>query len=106
MKDALEGRLWDEQVEFRKKRSCCDKEGTLRIIVEQTLEWNTGLYMVFVDFEKSFDSVDWEVLWKHLQYYGVPDRIVKVIRIFYYAFQTRVLHESDMTKPFSMSTEF
>ena len=72
--------------------------------MEQTPEWNTGLYMVFVDFEKAFDSVDREVLWKNLQHYGVPEKIVKVIRIFYNGFQTRVLHEGDMTKPFSMNT--
>ena len=56
MKDALDGRLRDEQAGFRKERSCCDQIATLRIIVEHTLEWNTGRYMVFVDFEKAFDS--------------------------------------------------
>ena len=58
MKDALDGRLRDEQAGFRKETSCCDQIATLRIIVEQTLEWNTGLYMVFVDFEKAFDCID------------------------------------------------
>ena len=58
MKDALDGRLRDEQAGFRKERSCCDQKASLRIIVEQTLEWNTRLYMVFVDFEKAFDSID------------------------------------------------
>ena len=57
MKDALDSRLRDEQGGFRKERSCCDKMATLRIIVEQTLEWNTSLYMVFIDFQKAFDSI-------------------------------------------------
>ena len=69
MKDALDGRLRDEQAEFRKERSCCDQIAALRIIVEQTLESNTGLYMVFVDFEKAFDSIDREVVWKILRHY-------------------------------------
>ena len=50
MKDALDGRLRDEQAGFRKERSCCDQIATSGIIVEQTLKWNTGLYMVFMDF--------------------------------------------------------
>ena len=50
--------------------------------MEQTLEWNTELYMVFVDFEKAFDSIDREVLWKMLRHYGVPEKIVRVIRVF------------------------
>ena len=69
MKDALDGRLRDEQAEFRKERSCCDQKALLRTIVEQTLEWNTRLYMVFVDFEKAFDSIDREVVWKILRHY-------------------------------------
>lgn len=44
MKDFLVDRLWDEQAGFCKERPCCDQIATLRIIVEQTLEWNTGLY--------------------------------------------------------------
>ena len=104
MKDALKGRLRHEQAGFCKGRSCCDKIATLRIIVEHTLEWNTGLYMVFVDFEKAFDSIDREVLWKILRHYGIPEKTVRMIQIFYDGFQARVLHEGEMTESFSMST--
>ena len=104
MKDSLDDRLRDEQAGFRKERSCCDQIATLRIIVKQTLEWNTGLYLVFVDFEKAFDSVDREVLWKILRHYGIPEKIMRMIRVFYDGFQARVLHDGDTTEPFSMST--
>ena len=70
MKDALDGRLWNEQAGFRKERSCCDQTATSRIIEEQILEWNTGLCMVVEDFEKAFDSIDREVLWKILRTMG------------------------------------
>ena len=94
-KDALDGRLRDEQAGFRKESSCCDQIATLGIIVEETLEWNTGLYMVFVDFEKAFDFIDREVLWKILRHYGVPEKIARMIRVFYDGFQARVLLEHD-----------
>ena len=68
------------------------------------MEWNTGLYMVFVDFEKAFDSLDREVLWKILRHNGVPEKIVRMIRIFYDGFQARVLNEGEMTGSFSMNT--
>ena len=89
---------------FRKERSCCEQIATLRIIVEQTLEWNTGLYLVVVDFEKAFDSLDREVLWMILRHYRIPEKIARLIRIFYDGFQARVLRDGDMTEPFSMST--
>ena len=88
-----------------KQRSCCDQIATLRIIVEQTLEWNTVLYLVFVDFEKTSDSLDQEVLWMILWHYAIPEKIVRMIRVFYGDFQARVLHDGDMTEPFSMSTQ-
>ena len=77
MKAALDSLLRDEQAGFRQERSCTDQIATLRIIIEQSLEWKTGLYLVFVDFEKAFDSVDREVIWQILWHYGVPEKIVK-----------------------------
>ena len=104
MKDALDNGLRDEQTGFCKERSCCDQIATLRVIVEQTLEWNNSLYMVFIDFEKAFDSIDCSTLWKILRHYGVPEKIIKMIQVFYVGFQAKVLYEGDMTEAFEMMT--
>ncbi|VDO82439.1 unnamed protein product [Schistosoma margrebowiei] len=61
-------------------RSCTDQIATLRIIVEQSIEWNSSLYINFIDYEKAFDSVDRRTLWKLLRHYGVPEKIVNIIR--------------------------
>ena len=58
IKDAIDKDLRDEQAGFRKEISCTDQIPTLRVIIEQTLEWQSSLYICFVDFEKAFDSVD------------------------------------------------
>ena len=54
--------LREQQAGFRKHRSCSDQITTLRIIIEQSKEWNSSLYVNFIDFEKAFDSIDREVL--------------------------------------------
>ena len=82
MKDSLEKRLKDEQAGLCMKCPCCDHITTLKVIVEQTLEWNTGLYMVFVDFEKAFHFINRDMLWKILCYDGVPSKTIKMIRFF------------------------
>ena len=64
--------LWHQQAGFRPDRSYIDQITTLRIIVEQSTEWNSPLYVNFVDYEKAFDSPDRESLWKLLCHYGVP----------------------------------
>ncbi|VDO70626.1 unnamed protein product [Schistosoma margrebowiei] len=48
MKDAVDAQLQDQQDGFRKDRSCTDQVATLRIIVEQSVEWNSSLYN-FID---------------------------------------------------------
>ncbi|CAH8612386.1 unnamed protein product [Schistosoma rodhaini] len=71
MKDSVDAQLRDQQAGFRKDRSCTDQIATLRIIVEQSIEWNSSLYINFIDYEKAFDSVDRTTLWKLLRHYGV-----------------------------------
>jgi hypothetical protein len=41
----------------RQDKSCIDQIATLRIFVKQSLEWNSSLYINFVDFHKAFDSL-------------------------------------------------
>ena len=36
----------------------------LRNIIEQSIEWQSSIYINFVDFEKAFDSVHRESLWQ------------------------------------------
>ena len=40
MKEAVDPRLRDQQAGFRRNRSCADQIASLRVIVEQSLEWN------------------------------------------------------------------
>ena len=45
-----------EQKGFRPGSSCVANINTLRIIIEQSAEYRSDLHLVFVDFEKVFDS--------------------------------------------------
>ena len=55
----VDEKLREQQAGFRKDRSYTDQIAALRIIIEQSLEWNTSLFLNFVDFEKAFDSLEW-----------------------------------------------
>lgn len=41
------------------------------------------LYTTFVDFEKAFDSVDRETMWKLMQHYRIPQKLINVIQQLY-----------------------
>ena len=50
----------------------------LRQILEQSHEWNSSLYVVFVEFEKAFDSLHIPSLWKILRHHGIPQKLLNI----------------------------
>ena len=55
---AVDKKLRDEQAGFRTGRSCVDQIATLRIIIEPSMEWQSPLFINFIDFKQAFESVD------------------------------------------------
>ena len=104
IKNATYPKLRDEQAGFRSNRSTTDQIATLRIIVEQSLEWNSPLIANFLDYEKAFDSVDRESLWKILRNHGIPEKIVNIIRNMYEGTSCKVVHEGQLSNCFDITT--
>ena len=104
LKDALGALLREEHAGFRGGRSCIDQIATLGIIVEQSVEWQSSVYICFVDFAKAFDSVNRDVLFKLLRHYGVPEKITNLIRKLYEGFKVKIVHNGHLTESFEMLT--
>ena len=105
MKDAVDVRLRDHQAGFRRDRSCADQIATLRIIVEQSLEWNSSLYVNFVDFFKAFDSLHRDTLWQLLRHYGIPAKMTRIIKESYEGMACQVVHGGQLTRHFDVKTD-
>nr|KAG5705287.1 hypothetical protein BaRGS_010738 [Batillaria attramentaria] len=56
------------------------------------------------DFEKAFDSVDREALWKLLRHYGVPWKIISLIRCTYQDMSCRIAHAGQLSESFEVKT--
>ena len=100
IKSAIDDRLREEQAGFREGRGCIDQIFALRNIIEQCMEWNVPLFVNFIDFQKAFDSIHRDTLWKILQHYGIPHKIVDLIRRFYDNFECNVIHRNTISEPF------
>lgn len=83
---------------------CLDQIATLCMILEQSLKWNASLYVKFLDDEKAFDSVDWEMLWKLLRHDGVSAKLTNMIGNSYEGLTCRVLHRHQLTDIFQVRT--
>ena len=104
IKTTVEQKLRKVQAGFREHRSCVDLINSLRVIIEQSCEWNSTTYMLFVDFEKAFDSVDRCVMWRLLLKYGIPPKIVNLTRETYNGYECQVVHEGKLTEPFRVTS--
>ncbi|VDO68280.1 unnamed protein product [Schistosoma margrebowiei] len=64
------------------------------------------MYIDFIDYEKAFDNVDRRTLWELPRHYGVPEKIVDIIRNSYNGLQFKVVHGGQLTDAFQVRTEF
>ena len=51
-----------------------------------------------MDFEKAFDSLDREAMWRILRHYGIPNKIINMLKVQYQGFTCQVLHGGTMTE--------
>ena len=73
---------------------------TLRQFLEQSHDFNSLINANFADFRKAFDSIHRDSLYKILQHYGVPDKLLYIIKLVYTDFSAQVLCEGELTEAF------
>lgn len=98
----LDKHLRKEQAGFRAGRSCIDHINTLRIIAEQSVEWQSPLYMLFVDFKQAFDSVDRCMMWTVLESYGISGQLLNIIQQLYRNTTFQVVHRGKFGPSFEV----
>lgn len=95
----IEDHMREEQAGFRRNRGCTDQTNTLRIILEQSAEWNAPLFITFVDFERAFDTIDRSAIWTALTQKGIPSKLVRIIKALYSDAETSILHNGCLSSP-------
>ena len=86
-KDALDQVLREEQCGFQKSRGCTDQLFAFRQILEKCMAFQLDVSFCFIDFRAAFDSVDREMMYKIMKHYGLPQKVVNVIRNSYESFK-------------------
>ena len=104
MKDALDEQLRDEQAGFRPKRGCSDQIFVLRHIIQQSVEFRVPLIMLFIDFEKAFDSIHRPTLWRVLRSYGLPCKYVNLIKNIHESSRCQVNVDGELSPEFNISS--
>ena len=100
----IDKKLREEQAGFRRNRGCIDQIFALRNILEQCTEYNEQIHLNFIDFKKAFDSLHREAIWKILKKYGLPDKMIRLIKLFYLNYECSVILGDKLSDWFSVET--
>ena len=52
-------------------------------MIEKAREFEKDIYFCFIDYDKAFDCVDHNKLWKILEEVGIPNPLTHLLRILY-----------------------
>lgn len=95
--------LPEEQHGFRPQRSTVDMLFVMRRLQELGRKVGTPIFLCFVDLQKAYDSVDRTLLWDVLARFGVPEKMIAVIRQFHDGMLARVRLDDRGARSLSLS---
>jgi len=73
--------IGDHPCGFRSNRSIIDHVFCIRQIFERKCDYNLEVHQLFIDFKEAYDSVRKEVLYKILIEFGIPRKLVRLIKM-------------------------
>jgi hypothetical protein len=71
----------DHQCGFRRNRSTTDQILYIRQMLEKKWKYNGTVHQLFIDFKKDYDSVKTKDLCNILFEFGVPKKVVRLIKM-------------------------
>ena len=89
----------ERQFGFRKGVGTRDAIGSLRMIIERSLDHDNDIFICFVDFEKAFDRVNWKRMLDILKKVGVDWRDRRLIADLYLNQEMVVKVSSEYSEP-------
>ena len=98
--------LPDVQAGFRKDRGTRDQIANIRWIIEKAREFQKNIYFCFIDYDKAFDCVDHNKLWKIVKEMRIPDHLTYLLRNLYACQEATVRTRHGTTDWFQIGKEY
>ena len=101
-KRVLDGNQPREQASFRKGDSTVDHLQTINQLIEKCNEFNRHLCIGYIDYEKAFDSIEHEVIFKVLRSTGINETFITILEDTYTGATARVHIDSQVSEEISV----
>jgi len=92
LKAVLQNSVDNDQTSFLKGRSNAENICLINNVISCTESKNIPELLLFVDFEKDFDTIDWAFVEKTLHHFGFGSSLIKWINLFYRDIQSCVIN--------------
>jgi hypothetical protein len=80
IKPYIEKIMGDSQNGLRVERSVIGNIFVLKIINEKIWEYNQSVQYLFIDFQKAYDSIHRDILWKCMKEFIIPTKLINMCK--------------------------
>ena len=102
IKEALIHLINKDQTGFLEKRFIGHNIASLIEVIEYCEENDIAAVLLSIDFEKAFDKLDWDFLWKCMAFFKIPDNIIEWVKMLYTGANSCVTNNGHMSDYFAM----
>ena len=93
----------EDQTGFIRGRNMSENIRTIDSIIKHTAENNTPGILLFLDFEKAFDTLEWSFINKTLQHFGFGSSLLRWTKLFYSDIESCILNNGWSSNFFQLS---
>jgi hypothetical protein len=97
--------LVGDEYGFQCNRSSTDQMLCIYQVQEKKCECGETVYQLFIDFQKTYDSIRKDVLYNILTEFGVPTKIVRLIKMCLYETYTKVHIGRQLSDEFAIQND-
>jgi Reverse transcriptase (RNA-dependent DNA polymerase) len=97
-----ESTIGEYQGSFRVGRSTSDQLFIIRQILEKCKEYNIETHHLFVDLEAAFDSVIRRKLWRVMEEFGIPNKLISLTKLTLIGANSRVRIRNQLSEIFNI----
>ena len=88
---------------FMKGRFIGDSIRVLQDVMSYTMQKKLSGLLLFIDFEKAFDTIEWEFIWKALKKFNFGDYLIKLVQILYTNPESCVMNNGFSSRYFNLN---
>ena len=96
--------IGDYQCAFRKCRSTTDHIFTIKQIMEKYWEYDRSQYHLFIDFKQAYDSIHRPSMWKIMQEFGIPSKLIRMTQVCIQDSKAQVRVGGMLSNPFDIES--